>query len=91
MSRRKILRTITDQVGLHSEAVSGVTLLEISGDDRVLIENFICILGYTDSTVQVQVEFGIYEISGGSLVISCIQKDQMVIYGRVDCITLRRE
>ena len=91
MARRKILRTITDQVGLHSEAVSGVTLLEISGDDRVLLENYLCILGYTDSLVRVRVEFGVYEISGCSLVISCIQKEQMVIYGRVDCITLRRE
>lgn len=91
MARRKILRTITDHAGLHSETVSGASLLEISGDDRVLIENYICVVGYTDCLVQVRMEFGLYEISGCSLMISCIQKDQLVICGRVNCVTLRRE
>lgn len=91
MARRKIVRTITDRAGLHSETVSGAPLLEISGDDRVLVENYICVVGYTDCFVQIRTEFGMYEIAGSSLIISCIQKDQLVVCGRVSGVTLRRE
>lgn len=90
MARRKIVRTITDRAGLHSETVSGAPLLEISSDDRVLVENYLCVVEYTECLVQIRMEFGMYEIAGSSLMISCIQKDQLVVCGRIDSVTLRR-
>lgn len=85
-----MLRTITENAGLYGEPVSGVSLLEISGDDRVLIENYICVVSYTDYLIQVRVNFGMYQISGCSLVLSCISREQLVIRGKVDSVVLHR-
>lgn len=90
MGQRRMLRTITENAGLHGEAVSGIPLLEISGDDRILIENYVCVAGYTETFIQVRVLFGMYEISGSHLMMSCIKKDQLVICGQISAVALCR-
>lgn len=90
MARGKMLRRITENAGLLGEPVSGVSLLEISGDDRVLVENFKCVVSYTERHIQVRVDFGLYDISGCGLVLSCMSKDQLVIHGRIDSVALHR-
>ena len=88
MGRKKMLRAITENAGLHGEVVSGVPLLEISGNDRVLIENFVSVASYTETFIQIYVLFGMYEISGSHLMISYITKDQLVICGNISTVSL---
>lgn len=88
MNRSNMLRNITEKAGLQAEALPGVSLLELSGDDRILVENHRCVVGYTDSEVLIRVSFGLIQITGQGLLLSCAKKEQLIIHGNIACITL---
>lgn len=90
MKRRSFVRNIADKVGLHGESIPGVPLVEINGDDRVLIENHLCVLGYSENEVTVRTSLGCIKISGRKMVLSCLRKEQLVIHGKIDGVTLLR-
>lgn len=85
-----MLRLLTERVGLYGESLPGIPLLELSGDDRVLIENHICVSGYSQGEISVRVSYGCIRIVGRSLVLACVGKEQLVIHGKVDSVTVER-
>ena len=59
-------------------------LVEILGDRRVLIEQHRGVLEYGCHEIGVRVNFGILLITGNSLRLSRMTKDQLVICGSID-------
>ena len=88
MKQGKILRSVTEKIGLQVETAPGVLLVELSGDDRILVENHKCVVGYTDCEIQIRVSFGLVQITGEKLELSCINKEQLVIRGSIRTISL---
>ena len=86
----KLLRTITERCGLHGESIPGTVLIEIHGEDRVLIENHRCVSSYSDSEVTVLVRFGSVQILGSGLVISSLQSDRLIIRGCIQSVSLQK-
>ena len=85
-----MLRVLTERVGLYGESLPGIPLLELSVDDRVLIENHICVSSYSQGEISVRVSYGCIRIVGRSLVLACVGKEQLVIHGKVDSVTVER-
>ena len=71
-------------------AVPGMPLIEIYGQERVLIENHRGIIAYSPCQVTVRVQFGTYNIYGCNLRIAKMGKDQLVIQGKIDNVQLSR-
>lgn len=90
MGRNGIIRKLTERSGLHGEPINNDSLLELSGDDRILIENHHCVISYCHDEIAVRVKFGIVHIKGHSLVLACASKEQLVIHGKIDCVILER-
>jgi len=90
VKRGKMLRTITEKAGLHSEPIPGIPLLELNGDDRILIENHKCVMGYSEKEILIRVSFGVLRIVGDEMVLACVKKEQLVIHGMIDSICLLR-
>ena len=90
MKKGKMLRVLTERAGLYGESLPGIPLLELSGDDRVLIENHICVSSYSQGEISVRVSYGCIRIVGRSLVLACVGKEQLVIHGKVDSVTVER-
>ena len=67
-----------------------VSIVEIAGDRRVLIEKHFGVRAYTQETILVNVDFGCVCVCGCDLVITRMSKEQLVIQGRIDGISLRR-
>ena len=88
MERGSILRSITESNGLHGEALPGVPFLELNGDDRILVENHKCVVGYTDSEILIRVSFGLIRIYGCSMELTRIDSEQLVIRGIIHGINL---
>ena len=88
MKQAKLLRSFTEKAGLHMETLSDLPLLELCGEDRILVENHKCVVGYTEREIIIRVSFGLIEISGEALEISRANKEQLIIYGRIRNISL---
>ena len=91
LKRKRILRTITEGTGLYAEPLPGVPLIEISGEDRVLIENHQSIIGYSSDRIIVGMQYGTVDLSGRGLIVECVQAERLIIYGKIDSICLTRE
>ena len=81
---------LLDQLDLPGETLPGQVLVEIAGENRVLIEQHRGIREYSPERIGVCVRYGMVEICGSGLELRCMSKEQLIICGRIDSVTLRR-
>lgn len=62
------------------------TLVELYGNERVLIEEHRGILSYGDEEIRVGTSFGAAVIQGSELRLCCMSRSQLVIRGRIACV-----
>lgn len=88
--RGKWMDKITRQMELSPEPVPGLPLVEISGQRRVLIENHRGVSGYGRQQITVRVSYGEISVRGCGLELARMSREQLVITGRIDCVSLNR-
>ncbi len=88
--KRSILQYLADSADLAGECLPGQTLIELLGDNRVLIENHGGITQYGTEQIQVQVRYGSICVSGKQLKLCQMNGPQLVIMGCIESITLLR-
>lgn len=83
-----------EQLGLDpelgGELLSGQPIVEICSDRRVLIENHFGVSAYSRETVIVKVKFGCICVCGSGLELLRMSKEQLVVCGSIDSVTMRR-
>lgn len=84
------MQRLTEGLDLPSESVPGQPLVEISGEERVLIENHAGVTAYGREQICVKVKFGQVQITGCGLELARMTKEQLIICGRIDSVTLQR-
>lgn len=88
--RGNLLRSITEKADLPAEPLPGVPLVELAGEKRVLIENHQGVTEYSREKIQVRVCYGQICICGAGLELARMTKEQLVISGRIDSLSLLR-
>lgn len=79
-----------EQLDLPGESLPGQVVVEITGDNRVLVEHHRGVREYSRECIGVNVKFGVVQICGRCLQLRCMTKDQLVISGKIDGVTLKR-
>lgn len=79
-----------EAVDLQTEPIAGKTLVEILGDNSVLIENHQGVIGYSCECVQVQTKMGRITVQGCGLQLNKLSRDQLFIQGEILCVKLQR-
>lgn len=80
------VRSRTEEAGFGG----GVTLVEVLGTGRVLVEHHKGILGYGDEEIIVGATFGLVCIRGKELRLCCMSREQLFIAGQIREIALDR-
>lgn len=88
--RRNILEAMAVSVELPTEPIPGLPLVELAGERRVLIENHRGVMQYTDHEIRVKVSYGHICVSGSGLTLARMTKEQLVITGRINAVSLNR-
>ena len=88
--KRNLLQRLAEGADLPGEPLPGQPIAEIAGDRRVLIENHQGVKEYTREKICVKVKYGMLTVCGCGLELSCMTREQLVISGRIDSITLHR-
>lgn len=87
-------RNFLEQLALESdfgaEVIPGQPVVEISGDGRVLVENHMGVKAYSRETIVVNVKFGCICVYGCGLELQRMTKEQLVIRGKINGVTLQR-
>ena len=79
-----------EQLDLPGESLPGQVLIEISGDNRVLIEHHRGVMEYGKEKICIKVKYGAVHITGTGLELCCMTREQLVITGRIGGICLMR-
>lgn len=87
---RRWLDRLADQADLPGEAGIGQPLVELAGDRRVLIEHHQGVIQYGKEQICVKVRYGTVLVTGCGLELARMTKEQLVICGRIDSVTLNR-
>lgn len=91
MNRRKgMLDRFMETVDLDGETLPGQSVIEILGDKRVLIENHLGVMEYSREHISVKVKFGILNVCGCCLELSHMNKEVLIISGKIESIFLKR-
>lgn len=81
---------LADRMDLCGEPMPGLPIVELAGDSRVLIERHRGIVEYGTEQIAVRVRYGILTITGRELHMLCMTKEQLVISGCIDSISIER-
>lgn len=87
---RNILQWIAEGADLAGEPIPGQSLVELSGDCRVLIENHCGVIEYSRERIGIGVKFGQVTVCGCGLELCRMTREQLIICGRIDTISLIR-
>ena len=88
---REWMRRLTQGLDLEGESLPGMTVAELAGNNRVLVEGHRGVTEYDPSRVTVKVSWGALSVSGAGLELRQMSREQLVICGRIDSVELRRE
>lgn len=88
--KKDLLQRLTDGLDLPGEPLPGQPLIELAGDRRVLIENHHGVTQYGKDEIRVKVKYGQICVKGCGLELARMTKEQLIICGRIDCVSLLR-
>ena len=86
----KMFGWIMAQVNLNSEPSPGRSLVEMIDDCRILIENHYGVRSYDSNSINIKTSFGELCVRGCDLQLACMSKQQLLITGCVEQISLFR-
>jgi len=88
---RFFLERLTEDADLLMEPLPGQSIVEIADDNRVLIENHYGVKVYGCEQIVVKVKYGYVCIGGCGLELLRMNREQLVIRGKIHCIRLQRK
>ena len=90
MAKGNWAQRLTEGMDLSGETMPGMTVAELAGDRRILIEGHRGVTQYSREQVTVKVNYGWLCVTGCGLELRQMSRQQLVICGRIDGIQLRR-
>lgn len=81
---------LADSAYLTVSVIPGQPIVEIAGERRVLIENHYGVSQYSREKIGVKVKFGLICVCGCGLELVRMTREQLVIAGRIDSVSLIR-
>lgn len=86
--KKNIFQRVIHGNELSHEVLPVAPLVEIIGDERVLIENHICVVSYDTSKVCVRVKYGTVFVQGEQLHLTYMSIEKLIITGSINSVQL---
>ena len=84
------VRSASEKLGIPPEILTGLPVVELTGDSAVLIEQHHGISAYSEEQVCVKVNLGLICIEGSGLTIRVMNHEKVMIYGRISSLRIER-
>ena len=86
----KWMERLADRADLQGEVMPGQPLVEIYGEERILIEHHRGVTEYGREKIQVKMRYGSLCICVFGLELAKMNADQLIISGRIDSVSIIR-
>lgn len=73
-----------------AERLSGNSIIEITSDNRVLVEGHLGICQYQSDTIRVRIQTGCAAISGEKLYLDKMTSEYLIISGKITAVSIER-
>ena len=84
--KRKIVRTLSERLGVPLDVSDGETFISVLGNQRVKVENQHGLLECTDQSIGLKIEKGIVRITGEKLIIHELITNAVEVTGEIKSI-----
>lgn len=84
------VRSASEKLGIPPEILTGLPVVELTGDSAVMIEQHHGISAYSEEQVCVKVNLGLICIEGSGLTIRVMNHEKVMIYGRISSLRIER-
>ena len=84
------LERLAERAELETEPMPAQPIVEIAGEERVLVENHCGVRAYSGERILINVKFGTICVCGCGMELIRMTKEQLVIRGRIHSISLQR-
>lgn len=84
------LERLADHAQLETEPLPAQPIVEIAGECRVLVENHRGVRAYSSQKILIGVNFGQVCVCGCNLKLTRMTKEQLVIRGQIESVSLDR-
>ena len=84
------MQRLVDRADLYGEVLPGGPIVEIAGENRVLVERHRGVTAYSGEKICIQLSYGMLCICGCNLELTRMSRDLLVITGRIDTIQIIR-
>lgn len=88
--KHRIMELLADSTELETEPMPAQPIIEIAGEQRMLVENHRGVSAYSSERILINVEFGAVCVCGCGLRLLRMTREQLVIRGRIDTVSLQR-
>ena len=88
--KNRIIELLADSAELETEPMPAQPIIEIAGEQRMLVENHRGVSAYSSERILINVEFGAVCVCGCGLRLFRMTRAQLVIRGRIDTVSLQR-
>ena len=69
---------------IPGEVVLNMPLISLKGREEAVVENYSGIIEYSTEKIRLNTTAGIFKITGESLLIKCLDCDNIIITGKID-------
>lgn len=90
MKRHGFVGRFLRSVEVQEESLPLLPVLELCGDHRLLIENYLRVIGYGPDEILVVVRYGQLVIAGSDLCLRRMQGQTLVVTGEIQHISIER-
>lgn len=84
---RQLLRRFAEGAEV---SLPNVPIVEIAGEGRVLVEGHGGVMAYSSESILVKLAYGAVCVCGQGLELRRMSREQLIILGKIDSVTLRR-
>lgn len=82
--------SVSGNLGIPPEILSGLPVIELTGDSAIMIEQHRGITAYSEEEICVGVNFGTVCVHGSKLMVHVMNRDRIIIYGVIEAVQLER-
>ena len=76
--------------GIPEEITSDIPKVTIVGFDKMLVENYLCILEYQDFFIRIKMSTGLININGFNLLMNEMTKEDLIITGVIESVDFEK-